>query len=87
MAGRTTLIFAHRLSSVIGADRILVLDEGKIVETGKHSELMDSRGHYFTLMSAQLSGAAVSQPPTRPQQTAVTSLIPTVKSASLQTMK
>ena len=76
MAGRTTLIFAHRLSSVIGADRILVLDEGKIVESGKHSELMDSRGYYFTLMSAQLSGAAVSQPPTGPRQTAVTSLDP-----------
>ena len=34
MQGRTTLIFAHRLSSVVGADRILVLDHGSIVETG-----------------------------------------------------
>ena len=40
MRGRTTLIFAHRLSSVIGADRILVLDDGRVVESGRHDELM-----------------------------------------------
>src|SRR5579885_3300325 len=38
--GRTTLILAHRLSSVIGADRILVLDHGKVVESGRHAELI-----------------------------------------------
>ena len=42
-AGRTTLILAHRLSSVIGADRILVLDRGRIVESGRHAELIRAR--------------------------------------------
>ena len=53
MQGRTTLIFAHRLSSVIGADRILVLDHGAIVETGDHASLMRAGGAYFRLMGAQ----------------------------------
>jgi len=41
MVGRTTLIFAHRLSSVIGADRILVLDDGEVAESGSHAALME----------------------------------------------
>jgi ATP-binding cassette subfamily C protein CydCD len=53
MRGRTTLIFAHRLSSVIGADRILVLDDGRLVESGGHGDLMARRGAYYRLMSAQ----------------------------------
>ena len=53
MEGRTTLIFAHRLSSVIGCDRILVLDQGKVSETGSHNELMLQRGVYHRLMAAQ----------------------------------
>ncbi len=53
MRGRTTLIFAHRLSSVINADRILVLDEGAIAESGSHSELMTRCGVYHRLMAAQ----------------------------------
>jgi len=52
-AGRTTLILAHRLSSVIGADRILVLDQGKIVEEGSHAELIRRDGPYRRLMGAQ----------------------------------
>src|SRR5262249_40353585 len=52
-AGRTTLILAHRLSSVIGADRILVLDHGKVVETGRHAELIRRDGPYRRLMGAQ----------------------------------
>ena len=60
MQGRTSLIFAHRLSSVIGADRILVLDRGGIRESGTHRELMAMRGHYHALMSAQAEeGASV----------------------------
>ena len=53
MEGRTTLIFAHRLSSVIGADRILVLDGGHVAETGSHAELMARGGAYHRLMAAQ----------------------------------
>ena len=53
MAGRTTLIFAHRLSSVIGADRILVLDGGRVAESGRHAELMRRQGVYFHLMRGQ----------------------------------
>ena len=53
MEGRTTLVFAHRLSSVIAADRILVLDHGAVVETGDHASLMRARGAYFQLMGAQ----------------------------------
>ena len=53
MVGRTTLILAHRLSSVIGADRILVLDGGRVVESGRHAELMRREGVYFHLMRGQ----------------------------------
>jgi ATP-binding cassette subfamily B protein len=54
MVGRTTLILAHRLSSVIGADRILVLDGGRVVESGSHAELIARPGAYRRLMGAQL---------------------------------
>ena len=53
MQGRTTLIFAHRLSSVIDADRILVLDHGTIVESGDHASLMRTAGAYHRLMASQ----------------------------------
>ena len=52
-AGRTTLILAHRLSSVIGTDRILVLDKGRVVESGRHAELIRRDGPYRRLMGAQ----------------------------------
>ena len=60
MQGRTTLIFAHRLSSVIGADRILVLDHGSIVETGDHASLMRAGGAYLRLMGTQAEEAVQS---------------------------
>ena len=59
MQGRTSLIFAHRLSSVIGADRILVLDGDGVAESGTHRELMAMRGHYHALMSAQAGEGAI----------------------------
>lgn len=51
---RMTLIIAHRLSSLRGADRILVLDRGKIVQTGRHGDLIQARGVYANLFQAQL---------------------------------
>ncbi|MBO0710354.1 MAG: ABC transporter ATP-binding protein [Acetobacteraceae bacterium] len=57
MAGRTTLILAHRLSSVIAADRILVLDEGRVVESGRHDELIGGDSVYRQLMGAQAADA------------------------------
>ena len=53
MVGRTTLIIAHRLSSVVNADRILVLDEGRLVESGGHAELVAAGGLYAGLMAQQ----------------------------------
>jgi ATP-binding cassette subfamily C protein CydCD len=60
MAGRTTLVFAHRLSSVIGADRILVLDGGRVVEEGTHDDLLARGGAYARLMAAQARDGAAA---------------------------
>ncbi len=67
MQGRTTLIFAHRLSSVIGADRIVALDEGRVAETGTHAELMARRGAYHRLMAAQAQDGARAGSPSDPR--------------------
>ncbi len=56
MTGRTTLILAHRLSSVIGADRILVLEDGAVVQSGTHADLIARDGAYRRLMAPQLAG-------------------------------
>jgi ATP-binding cassette subfamily B protein len=53
MEGRTTLIIAHRLSSVVNADRILVLDDGRLIESGSHQELVAAGGAYSRLMAQQ----------------------------------
>ncbi|MDG2114429.1 MAG: ABC transporter ATP-binding protein, partial [Actinomycetota bacterium] len=57
MQGRTTLVFAHRLSSIIGADRIVVLERGEVAETGTHESLLASRGKYHALMADQVADA------------------------------
>ena len=54
MAGRTALVIAHRLSTIRSASLIVVLEQGRIVETGTHDELMSRRGLYFYLSSQQL---------------------------------
>jgi ATP-binding cassette subfamily B protein len=54
--GRTTLVIAHRLSTVARADRILVFRDGRIVETGTHAELVRSEGFYASLVRCQVNG-------------------------------
>lgn len=51
--GRTTFIIAHRLSTIKNADQILVLDRGRIVERGRHEELMEKRGKYYQMYQLQ----------------------------------
>lgn len=51
---RTSIIIAHRLSTIEKADKIIVMDHGKIVEEGKHLELLNNNGYYATLYKAQL---------------------------------
>ncbi len=57
LAGRTSLVIAHRLSTVRNADQILVLDEGRIVERGTHNELIDAGGLYADLYRTQFATA------------------------------
>ena len=53
-AGITTIIIAHRLSTIMRCDKIYLMDEGKIVESGTHAELIEARGRYFELWREQL---------------------------------
>ena len=53
--GRTVLTIAHRLSTVVHADRIVVLEDGQVVETGTHDQLVAKKGRYAHLWHLQLS--------------------------------
>ncbi len=52
--GRTVVVVAHRLSTVKNADRIIVLDEGRVAETGDHASLIAKKGAYYNLVKNQL---------------------------------
>lgn len=52
--GRTVVVVAHRLSTVKNADQIVVLDSGKVVETGNHASLIEKQGTYYNLVKNQL---------------------------------
>ena len=54
MRGRTTLLIAHRLSTVIDADRIYVIDGGRVIESGTHTELLQAGGAYARLYRTAL---------------------------------
>jgi ATP-binding cassette, subfamily B, bacterial len=56
MQKRTTLVIAHRLSTLLHMDRILVFDQGKIIEEGSHRELLEQNGFYARLWQAQIGG-------------------------------
>lgn len=62
MRHRTTLVIAHRLSTVEKADQIVVLDQGRIVERGRHDELLAKGGHYAALYRMQFHGVAADAP-------------------------
>jgi ATP-binding cassette subfamily B protein len=62
MAGRTSFIIAHRLSTIRNADIILVMDEGDIVESGKHEELLERGGFYAQLYYSQFEQASEPVP-------------------------
>jgi ATP-binding cassette, subfamily B, bacterial len=63
MAGRTTVMIAHRLSTTRNADMILVLDHGEVVERGRHDDLLAADGLYRRLWEAQTKSSATAEPP------------------------
>jgi ATP-binding cassette subfamily B multidrug efflux pump len=66
-SGRTSFVIAHRLSRIRHADFIVVMDAGRIVEVGRHADLLERRGFYYDLYSSQFSS---------PSEYAVADLIP-----------
>jgi subfamily B ATP-binding cassette protein MsbA len=65
MRDRTTVVIAHRLSTVTGADLIYVIDKGRVVEQGTHAELLRAHGVYARLYALQFAGQAEDEPSLR----------------------
>jgi len=61
LKGRTSIVVAHRLSTIVNADRIVVLEHGKIVESGKHADLMQLKGKYHSLYDLQIRPRAMQR--------------------------
>ncbi|MBR0209394.1 MAG: ATP-binding cassette domain-containing protein, partial [Firmicutes bacterium] len=59
--GRTSIVIAHRLSTVKDADIILVVQDGNIIEQGRHEELLAAKGHYCELWMRQYEDAAIAE--------------------------
>lgn len=68
MQGRTSLIIAHRLSTVLHCDRIVLLHQGELIEQGSHAELMAARGRYWELYTSQQLGDEIKPQARNPQQ-------------------
>jgi ATP-binding cassette subfamily B protein len=66
MAGRTSIVTAHRLSTILAADLILVMDRGQIVERGTHPELLSQHGLYAHLYETQFSRARAQESALQP---------------------
>ena len=62
MTNRTTIVIAHRLSTLAKMDRILVFDQGKIIEQGSHLELLSKKGHYAHMWQMQAGGFLPDRP-------------------------
>ena len=73
VVGRTTFVIAHRLSTVVNADRILVLKDGSIHETGHHAELLAAGGYYAFLVRQQLLGLSDPEAPVSGVQSSLSS--------------
>ncbi|WP_207483872.1 ABCB family ABC transporter ATP-binding protein/permease [Arenibaculum pallidiluteum] len=73
--GRTTLVIAHRLSTVIDADEILVLEQGRVAERGSHGELLAMGGRYAAMWHQQQQAAEAGEAPPRPEDGAVASVM------------
>ena len=60
LAGRTTFVITHRLSTIRRADMILLVDDGRVIERGTHEELMDAHGVYRDMVLRQVASSAQS---------------------------
>jgi ABC-type multidrug transport system fused ATPase/permease subunit len=76
LAGRTSLVVAHRLSTIRAADQVLVVDGGQVVERGRHEELLSQRGAYYRLYQQQFAPAEGAMPGTVERSDGVEPAVP-----------